>query len=234
MKTVKMLRSNQGVWALLMAGAFSFTAAFVGTAERSAHANTVSSMPCQARTKAVIANTSQSVHNAASSVQGDVQAAQQIVHNGGTITGTQTPNTPANLPLVTVPTGATNLGDFSLNSGQTRNLAAGNYVARSFNLNGNSTLTVSGGIVQIWVTGSLSIGGKANSGGVPENLEFFLTSASGANINGGSTVSALVYGPTTPVIVSAPVQGSVIGSRTTLNSGGQVTFDPNSTCPTGL
>jgi len=115
-----------------------------------------------------------------------------------------------------------------------RNLAAGNYVARSFNLNGNSTLTVSGGIVQIWVTGSLSIGGKANSGGVPENLEFFLTSASGANINGGSTVSALVYGPTTPVIVSAPVKGSVIGSRTTLNSGGQVTFDPNSTCPTGL
>ena len=234
MKTEKMLRSNRGVWALLVAGAVTFPTAFAGLAEPSAQANTLSAMPCQAREKAVIANTSQSFHNAGSSVQGDVQAAQQIVHNGGTITGTQTPNTPANLPVVTVPTGATNLGDFTVNSGQTRNLAAGNYVARSFNLNGNSTLTVSGGIVQIWVTGSLVIGGKANNGGVAENLEFFLTSTSGANVNGGAAVSALIYGPTTPVNVSAPVKGSVIGSGTTLNSGGQVTFDPSSTCPTGL
>lgn len=227
MKTVKMLGNNRGIWALLMAGAFSFTAASAG----SAHANTLSAMPCQARAKAVIANTSQSMHNGASTVTGDVQAAQQIVHNGGTITGTQTPNTPANLPVVTVPTGATNLGDFSLNSGQTRNLAAGNYVARSFNLNSNSTLTVSGGIVQIWVTGSMSIGGKANSGGVAENLEFFVTSANGANINGGANITALLYSPTGAVTVSAPVKGSVIGSRTTLNSGASVTFDPDSTCP---
>jgi len=227
MKTVKMLLSNRGVCGLLMAGAFSFTTAFAGIA----HANTASSVPCQARTKAVIANTSQSVHNAASTVTGDVQAAQQIVHNGGTITGTQTPNTPANLPVVPAPAGATNLGDFSLNSGQTRNLAAGNYVARSFNLNSNSTLTVSGGIVQIWVTGSMSLGGKANSGGTAENLEFLVSSVNGANINGGASVSALLYSPTGQVIVSAPVTGSVVGSRTTLNSGGSVTFDPNSTCP---
>jgi hypothetical protein len=229
MKTVKMLLSNRGVGGLLMAGAFSFTAAFAG----SAHANTLSAMPCQARAKAVIANTSQSIHNAASTVTGDVQAAQQIVHNGGTITGTQTPNTPANLPVVTVPSDAVNLGDFSLNSGQTRNLAAGNYVARNFNINSNATLTVSGGIVQIWVTGSLSIGGKANSGGTAENLEIYSTSVNGGNINGGASVAALLYSPTGQVTVSAPVKGSVIGSRTTLNSGGSVTFDPNSSCPTG-
>ena len=108
---------------------------------------------------------------------------------------------------------------------------AGNYVARSFNLNSNSTLTVSGGIVQIWVTGSLSIGGNANNGGVPENLEFLVSSVSGANVNGGAAVSALIYAPTGPVTVGAVVHGSVTGSRTTLNSGGQVVFDATSICP---
>ena len=220
------------VWTLLpVVGALSFAVAFVGTAERSAFSATVTSVPCAAKAKAVIANTSQSFHNAASAVTGDVQAAQQIVHNGGTISGTQTPNTPANLPVVPAPAGATNLGDFSLGSGQTRNLAAGNYVARSFNLNSNSTLTVSGGIVQIWVTGSLSIGGNANNGGVPENLEFLVSSVSGANVNGGAAVSALIYAPTGPVTVGAVVHGSVTGSRTTLNSGGQVVFDATSICP---
>jgi len=211
--------------------AFLFTVAFLGTTGRGAHANTVTSIPCAAKAKAVIANTSQSIHNAASAVTGDVQAAQQIVHNGGTISGTQTPNTPANLATVPPPAGATNLGDFSLGSGQTRNLAAGNYVARNFNLNSNATLTVSGGIVQIWVTGSLSIGGNANKGGVPENLEFLVTTVSGANVNGGAAVSALIYGPHTPTTIGAVVHGSVTGSSTTLNSGGQVIFDAGSTCP---
>jgi hypothetical protein len=219
------------MWALLMAGAFSFTAVFLGSTERSAFSATVTSVPCAAKAKAVIANTAQSYHNAASVVQGDVQAAQQIVHNGGTISGTQTPNTPANLPTVPVPTGATNLGDFSLGSGQTRNLTAGNYVARNFNLNSNATLTVSGGIVQIWVTSSLSIGGNANKGGVPENLEFLVTTVSGANVNGGAAVSALIYGPHTPTTIGAVVHGSVTGSTTTLNSGGQVIYDATSACP---
>jgi hypothetical protein len=199
---------------------------------RGANAAAITAIPCLAKSKAVIANTGQSIHNSASLVNGDVQAAQAIVQQGGVINGTKTPNTPAGLAVVPPPAGATNLGVFLLGSGQTRNLTAGNYVASSFTMNGNSTLTVSGGIVQVWVTGALVLGGRANNNGVPENLEFLVTSAQDVHVNSGAATFALVYAPSAAVFVDSILHGSVVGSRTTLNSGGQVLFDPGSACPT--
>jgi hypothetical protein len=188
-------------------------------------------IPCFAKSKAVIANTGQSIHNSNSLVNGDVQAGQSIIQQGGIITGTKTPNTPAGLAVVPPPPGATNLGNFVLGSNQVRNLTAGNYVASSFILNSGSRLTVSGGIVQVWVTGGLTLGGHANDNGTPENLEFLVTGTQDAHVNSGATTSALIYAPAAPVLVDAVLHGSVVGSRTTLNSGGQVLFDPGSTCP---
>jgi hypothetical protein len=83
-------------------------------------------IPCAARADAVIANTGEVSSNSGSLVDsyqsslglyggtnigssGNVQAAEAIVHNGGVIDGTQTPNSPANLAVVPVPSGATNL-----------------------------------------------------------------------------------------------------------------------------
>ncbi len=225
-------RRNRALWTLLpLAGAFTFTLGFLGGGDRAAIGATTTAIPCAAKAKAVIANTGQSFHNANSMVQGDVQAAQAIVHNGGTISGVQTPNTPAGLAVVPVPAGATNLGTFLLGSGQSRNLTAGNYVASSFTMNSNSTLTVSGGIVQVWVTGALVIGGRANNNGVPENLEFLVTGTADAHVNSGATLFGFIYAPRAPVLIDSVVHGSITGSTTTINSGGQVIFDPGSSCP---
>jgi alpha-tubulin suppressor-like RCC1 family protein len=195
-----------------------------------AAANANTAIPCAAKAKAVIANTGHSVHDARSTVNGDVQTASTAVRNGGTITGTLVQNTPAGLTAVPAPAGATNLGNFVLGSTQSRNLAPGNYVASSFTLNGNSTLTVSG-LVQIWVSGALVIGGRANAGGVPENLEFIVGGTSDVHVNSGSSTASLVYAPRAQVFVDSTLRGSVVGTTVTLNSGGQVTFDAGSTCP---
>lgn len=226
---MRMRTDRRLVAALLpVIGAVGFMLGVSGSAQ--SQANTA--IPCAAKAKAVIANTGQSIHNASSTVQGDVQAALTIVQQGGAIiTGTKTQNTPAGLAVVPIPAGATNLGTFVLGSGQSRNLVAGNYRATSFTMNSNSTLTVSGGIVQIWVTGALVIGGRANNGGVPENLEFLVNSTQNAHVNSGATLFGFIYAPTAPVLIDSVVHGSIVGSATTINSGGQVIFDPGSTCP---
>jgi hypothetical protein len=208
-----------------------FTALAAFTSSSAAHAAAVTAVPCAAKAKAVIANTGQSIHNSGSTVQGDVQAGSTIVKNGSAvITGTQTPNTPAHLAVVPVPAGATNLGNFVVSG--TVTLPAGNYVANSFNMNPGSTLIISGGIAQIWVTGaSLSLAGTANAGGDPTNLEFLVTSTQFVNVNSNSQITAFIYAPIAGVVVSGTVTGSVVGSSTTLNSGGKVVFVPTAKCP---
>jgi alpha-tubulin suppressor-like RCC1 family protein len=200
-------------------------------------------VPCAALGKAVIGNTGQVLLNANSLVDsyqsslgpygganvgnaGNVQAATQIIVNsGGVINGTRTPNTPAGLAVVPPPAGAINLGNLNLGSGQTRTLAAGDYVASNVSLNSNSTLAVTGGRVRIWVTGSLAIGGTVNNNGLPANFEFLVTSANDINVNGGASLFGVIYAPAAGVNVSGPVFGAVIGSHVTLNSGGRVHFD---------
>jgi hypothetical protein len=196
-----------------------------------AHAGSVTAVPCAAKAKAVIANSGQSLHNSSSTVQGDVQAGSTIIQNGNAvITGTKTPNTPAHLAVVPVPAGAKNLGNFVVSG--TMSLAAGNYVANSFNMNPGANLTITGGVAQIWVTGaSLTLAGTANAGGDPTNLEFLVTSSQFVNINNGSNITAFIYAPIAGLVVGGTVNGSVVGSSTTLNSGASVISVPAAICP---
>lgn len=195
-----------------------------------ARAGAVTAVPCAAKAKAVIANTGSSLHNSASTVQGDVQAGTSIIRNGNAvITGTLTPNRPAGLAVVPPPAGATNLGNFVVSG--TVTLAAGNYVASSFNMNGGSTLRVTGGVAQIWVSGGVNLTGTANAGGDPTNLELLLTGNQGVNVNGGTNFTGFIYSPTGTVLVGGVVNGSIVGSSTTLNSGGQVNFVSAAVCP---
>ncbi len=195
------------------------------------HAGAVTAVPCAAKAKAVIANVGQSLHNAASTVQGDVQAGGAIIKNGNAaITGNQTPRTPAGLAVVPAPADAKNLGNFVVSG--TVTLPAGNYVASSFNMNGGSTLKVSGGVAQIWVSGGVNLTGTANAGGDPTNLELLLTGNQGVNVNGNTNFTGFIYAPTASVLIGAIVNGSVVGSSTTLNSGAQVSFVPAAVCPT--
>jgi hypothetical protein len=208
-----------------------FTALTTFAASGVANAGAVTAVPCAAKAKAVIANTSQSIHNSGSNVQGNVQAASTIVKNGNAIiSGTQTPNTPAGLAVVPVPAGATNLGNYVVTG--TVTLAAGNYVANSFNMNQGANLVITGGIAQIWVTGaSLSLAGTANAGGDPTNLEFLVTSQQFVSVNSGSNITAFIYAPRGGVVVDGTVNGSVVGSSTTLNGNGKVNAVPAAVCP---
>jgi hypothetical protein len=201
-----------------------FTGLFAVAASNLAHANVLT---CAQRAKAVTANTGQSIHNARSTVTGDVQAATTILKNGGVITGTQTPNTPAHLTVPATPSGAVNLGNYVVSGAVT--LPAGNYVASSFNMNGGSTLTVAGA-VQIWVTGGMNLTGTANAGGNPTNLEFLVTGNQSVNVNGNTQLTGVIYAPGAPVTLNAAVTGVVAGSTTTLNSGSSVTFAPGADC----
>jgi hypothetical protein len=167
-----------------------------------------------------------------------LQAATTISANGGTIHGTKKTSAPAGFAVVNVPAGAKNLplgastpGTLSIGTAaQSITLAPGNYVAANINVSLPGAINVSpAGQVRIWVTGSLNLGGNLNANGVPQNLAFLVTKSGWVNVNSGA-LYGLVYAPTSNVIVSGSVYGTVIGSGVTINSGGAVHFDQSSAC----
>jgi YD repeat-containing protein len=216
-----------------------------------------SGIPCAARAEAVIANTANVFSNTGSLVDsyqssvgpyggtnigsnGGVQAAEAIVHNGGVIHGVQTPDVAADLPVIPVPAGATNLplgsktpGNVDITtSAESLTLAPGNYVAANFTIGAPAAIAISpAGPVQIWVTGNLNLGGDENLNGVPENFEILVTSSNAVNVNVNRGLFGFLYAPTATVSVESSVFGGVVGSTVNLNSSGSVHFDQNSVCP---
>jgi hypothetical protein len=79
--------------------------------------------------------------------------------------------------------------------------------------------------------GGVNLTGTANAGGDPTNLELLLTGNQGVNVNGGTNFTGFIYSPNGSVLVGGVVNGSVVGSSTTLNSGGQVNFVSAAVCP---
>jgi hypothetical protein len=182
---------------------------------------------------------------------GTVQAAGSIVVNGGTIRGTKAPNSSAGLAVVPVPANATPLplgstspGSLNINTASDSiTLAPGNYVVANLNVNFAGAIdvanvifpgTVNGspsGLVNIFVTGSLNLGGNENLNGLPANLQFVVTSSGYVNVNAGGTLVGSIYAPTSVVNLDSTVFGSVVGSAVTLNSGSAVHFDQSLACP---
>jgi hypothetical protein len=213
-------------------------------------------VPCAAWADAVVANTGNVLVGASTLVDSYqsslgayggtnvgsaavVQAATTISNNGGVIHGTLRQHAPAGLAVVPVPAGAKNLplgartpGALSIGSAaQSITLAPGNYVAADVNVSAPGAINVSpAGQVRIWVTGSLNLGGNLNLRGIPKNLAFLVTSAGFVNVNSGGALFGLVYAPTSALVVSGPVFGTVVGSSVTLNSGAAVHFDQSSVC----
>jgi hypothetical protein len=208
-------------------------------------------VPCAAWADAVVANTGNVLVGASTLVDSYqsslgayggtnvgsaavVQAATTISNNGGVIHGTLRQHAPAGLAVVPVPAGAKNLplgartpGALSIGSAaQSITLAPGNYVAANVNVSAPGAINVSpAGQVRIWVTGSLNLGGNLNLRGIPKNLAFLVTSAGFVNVNSGGAFFGLVYAPTSALVVSGPVLGTVVVSSVTLNSGGALHFD---------
>ena len=216
----------------------------------------VDPVPCAAWADAVVANTGNVLVGASTLVDSYqsslgayggtnvgsaavVQAATTISNNGGVIHGTLKQHAPAGLAVVPVAAGAKNLplgartpGSLNIGSAaQSITLAPGNYVAANVNVSAPGAINVSpAGEVRIWVTGSLNLGGNLNARGIPKNLAFLVTSAGFVNVNSGGALFGLIYAPTSALVVSGPVFGTVVGSSVTLNSGAAVHFDQSSVC----
>jgi RHS repeat-associated protein len=214
-------------------------------------------IPCAARADAVIANTGQLFSNSGSLVDsyqssngayggknigtsGNVRAAETIVDNGGVIHGTETPNSPADLAIVPVPTGATNLplgsktpGSIDITTAaESISLAPGTYVVDNLTVASPGAITISPpGQVLIWVTGSLNLGGNENLNGIPDNFEVLVTSSGPDNVNVNGEFFGFVYAPTSVLNVDSTVFGGVVGATVNLNKGASVHFDQSSVCP---
>jgi hypothetical protein len=158
---------------------------------------------CLARGEAVIANTGNvfsivgslvdSYHSALGayggsnvSNHGTVQAAGTIIRVGGTIHGNTIEHSAAGLTVVPVPANAIPLPLGSAAPGllaihhqhESITLRPGNYVAADIDLDFPGAINVlPSGLVSIFVTGRLSIGGNVNLHGSPANLQFIVTSS---------------------------------------------------------
>lgn len=88
------------------------------------------------------------------------------VGSGGLITGTTTHNNNVLLPDVSVPSTLTGLvsgGTYSFSNGQTKTLTAGAYKYTNISMGNNATLNITGGIVQIYLTGVSALTASNNT-----------------------------------------------------------------------
>lgn len=214
-------------------------------------------IPCLARAEAVIANTGkvfsdeQSLVDSYNSTLGDyggsnvgnsgnVQAAGAIVVEGGVIHGSKLPNTPAGLVDIPVPLnarplplGAQNPGHVHIhNHHDSITLRPGNYVAADLDLDAPGAINVyPSGLVSIFVTGHLSLGGPANLHGSPKNLQFIVLSSHEVRVQRQGTLVGLLYAPKSEVELHSEVFGSVVGGTVKLDEHSAVHYDQSSVCP---
>jgi hypothetical protein len=223
--------------------------------------NPIPAVPCAARANAVIANTGsvsmdeQSVVDSYRSSrgpygpgnignkgsQGAVRAAEVIFHKGGAIYGLQIENSPAGLVDVPIPANAQNLPHGSTVPGSVhihdKNdslwLRPGNYVAADIDLDFPGMLNVApgSGVVTIFVTGHLSIGGHVNLQGTPKNLQFIVLGTHEVRVQKDGTLVGLLYAPRSEVELHSDVFGSVVGSSVRFDEHGAVHYDESSACP---
>jgi hypothetical protein len=156
-----------------------------------------------------------------------------VTMNGGSsVTGLTTPaQTPRTLVPVTIPGGAVNLGAIDLSGNATQTLTAGTYLATSISITGNASLVINaaGGPVNIFVTGSIAVGGNgiSNSSGLPQNLA--LSQSGGANVSfsGNASFYGTVYAPDSALSINGNGQlyGGFVGRSIAQNGNGAIHYD---------
>ena len=218
-------------------------------------------VPCEARANAVIANTGavsmdeQSLVDSYQSERGPyghgnegnrgshatVRSAESIALHGGIIYGLQIENSPAGLMDIPVPANAQPLplgahtpGNLHIHDhSDSITLHPGNYVVGDVDLDFPGTINVYPGLVNIFVTGHLSLGGHANLAGSPRNLQFIVVGSHGVNVQGSGTLVGLLYAPKSQVELHSEVFGSVVGSSVKFDEHSAVHYDQSSACRVG-
>ena len=156
----------------------------------------------------------------------NVQASGSIT-NYGQVTGSLIPNTTCTTTPIPSPV-VTPLGVVLVNSNQTLELAAGNYSASSFTVNGTFHAD---GPVRIWVSGAATIGGTCiPTSGHPGDLWIILGGTGQFQLNAGAVAEAVVDAPLASAIISSSLQGGLVAANVTLNSGGGVHLDSQVAC----
>jgi hypothetical protein len=173
------------------------------------------------------------------SSDGNVQAGQAItVNRGAVIHGSISPNSPVTPTPFPQPAGLVSGGD--LNPSHQVTLSAGDYLFGNININNGGSIVGTGGLVRIWYTGSLNIGGPVSAANnLPENLWFFGEQGSGSvNFNANVNVTGVIYSPTSPGVSinpsNAALFGALIGGGQATANAGAIHFDQvlaGATCP---
>jgi hypothetical protein len=216
-------------------------------------------VPCQARADAVIANTGavsmdeQSLVDSYQSVRGPyghgnegnrgsygtVRSAESIGLHGGTIYGLQIENSPAGLMDVPVPAnarplplGASAPGNLHIHDQHDSiTLPPGNYVAADIDLDFPGTINVLPGLVSVFVTGHLSLGGHVNLQGSPRNFQFIVLGSHEVRLQAGGTLVGLLYASRSEVELHSEIFGSVVGRSVKFDEHSAVHYDQSSACP---
>jgi len=216
-------------------------------------------VPCEARADAVIANTGivsmdeQSLVDSYQSAlgpyghgnegnrgsHGTVRSAESIALHGGTIYGLQIENSPAGLTDVPIPANARPLplgahvpGNLHIHDQHDSiTLPPGNYVATDIDLDFPGTINVFPGLVSIFVTGHLSLGGHVNLQGSPRNLQLIVLGSHEVRLQPNGTLVGLLYAPQSEVELHSEVFGSVVGRSVKFDEHSAVHYDQSSACP---
>ena len=166
-------------------------------------------------------------------------------HDWGTTYGTTTVMTkPIETPPVSMP--AAGSKDLSLNSrskglspgaydevtisnGAKITLAPGTYVFNTLNLNGGAKIDIAGsGPVKIFVHKKFDLNnGVKVDPDRPQFLQLFLGPKSDYSQSGGTSLTAVVYGPGVDIDLnnSATINGCVVGAKVELSGSAQVNYD---------
>lgn len=220
--------------------------------------NPIPAVPCEARANAVIANTGivsmdeQSLVDSYRSAlapyghgnegnegsHGTIRSAESIVRHGGTIYGLQIEDSPAGLMDVPVPANAQPLpigahtpGNLHIHDQHDSiTLPPGNYVAADIDLDFPGTINGLPGLLSIFVTGHLSLGGHVNLQGSPRNLQFIVLGSHEVRVQPNATLVGLLYAPRSEVELHSEVFGSVVGSSVKFDEHSAVHYDQSSAC----
>lgn len=202
-------------------------------------------------TGSVAANGSILLSGGSTTVNGDATAAG--TNSGGIVTGTRTASAPAlpTKPILACPAGGFTpasdvpggsgisytaaTGVLTVSGGKNLTLgtpAAGYFYFSSVTLSGNSTITVTAGHTDIWISDFLNISGGTivNTSTLPPALSFWSCGTASTNmwtLSGGSGAYFSVYAPNHPITVSGggDIYGAIVGAALTSSGGAKIHFD---------
>jgi len=189
-------------------------------------------LPCPCAGRAVLANSGNAMLDAASEVDGDVQAAGSItLQPNSTLKGGMLPKDPGERVPVPVPADAVEEGTLLVGSGQTLSLSAGDYHASSLTVQLGGSF-IAQGPVRLWVDGAIVLGGLVRpSSGASMDLWILSGGSQDFHINSQAQVVAVIDVPLASALVDAPLVGCLTSKDATINSNGHVTKDSGLSCP---